>query len=151
MIFIFRSLFICSFLNFQALASLILCPTSTTISTSIRYDMTISSPGIMSYSGTLLLSSNGNFVVLITIPDTGSPQSAIQGTWSSSPCGTLLTLTAHTLYFLNFPRLSVNNLTCTYTCGANNDVLRRCTAVYTTKTLKATGEYAFMFDLTISE
>ncbi|CAF1130056.1 unnamed protein product [Adineta steineri] len=143
-------LFICFYLNNQVLASLIFCPvTTTTTVTSTRYSMTLSSPGIMSYSGTLLLSSNGNFIALITIPDSGSPQSAIQGTWSSSACATSMTLNAHNLYFLDLPKLSINNLTCTYTCGTNSDVLRTCTVVYKLKRLQATGTYSVILDLSI--
>ena len=149
MIFIYVILCISLLLNQQTLALLISYPTLTTMPATVRYDMTISSPGILSYSGTLLLSSNGHFISLVTIPNVGSPQSALQGVWSSSPCGTSITLTVQTFYFLEFSRLSINSLTCTYTCGTNSDVLRRCTAVYTTKTLKATGEYSFKMDLAI--
>jgi hypothetical protein len=136
--------------NNQALASLIACPTNTTAS-SIRYIMSLSAPGITSYSGTLLLSSNGNFVSLITIPDAGSPQSAIQGTWSFSACTNSLVLNGQTLYFLSLPKFTINSLTCTYTCGTDSNALRSCTATYTLKSLQATGVSSFTLDLSIPE
>jgi hypothetical protein len=135
--------------NNQVLALLTTCPIVT--SPSIRYSVTLSSFGIGSYSGTLLLSSNGNFISVFTIPDAGSPQSAIQGTWSFSDCTNSLTLTAQTLYFMDLPKLSVNNLTCSYTCGTNDNALRACTVTYTLKTLKTTGTYSIALDLSVSE
>jgi hypothetical protein len=147
---LFGLFLICSCLSNQASTSLISCPTTTT-ATSIRYSMTLSSPGIASYWGTLLLSPTENFISLITIPDAGSPQNAIQGTWSLSDCGNVLTLNAHTFYFLDLLKFYINNLTCTYTCGSDNNVLRACTATYTLKSLKATGTYSFTLDLSIPE
>jgi hypothetical protein len=135
--------------NNQALALLTICPT--VASPSIRYSVTLYSFGIGSYSGTLLLSSNGNFISVFTIPDAGSPQNAIQGTWSFSDCTNSLTLTAQMLYFMDLRKLSVNNLTCSYTCGTNDNVLRACTVTYTLKTLKTTGTYSIALDLSVSE
>ena len=151
MIFVLLGLLVGASLNSRALASLMACPTAAAMATSTRYDLTLSSAAIMSYSGTLLLSPNGNFIALITLPNAGSPQSAIQGTWSSSSCATSMSLTAQTLYFLEFPNLSVNNLTCSYACGTNSDVSRKCTAVYTLRTLQATGAYSLTLDLSIPE
>lgn len=139
------------FLPHRTSAVLMTCPTPDTAVKSIRYDMTLSSPGRMSSSGTLFLSSSGHFIALISLPDAGSPQSAIQGTWSSSSCGTSMTLIAQTLYFLEFPNMSVNNLTCNYACGTNSDARRQCTAVYTLRKLQAVGSYSFLLDLSVPE
>jgi hypothetical protein len=137
-------------LNNQILASLISCST-TTAEASIRYSMMFSIPGQTSYSGSLLLSSNGNFISILTIPNSGSPESAIQGTWSLSDCGNILTLNANTFYFLDQPKFSIDSLTCTYTCGSNNNALRQCTITYTLKSLKASGTYAVTLDLSVPE
>jgi hypothetical protein len=132
-------------LNNPVWTSLITCPATTT--TSARYSMTLSLPGMASYSGTLLLSSNGNFVVSFTIPETNSPLSAIQGTWSSSSCTNTLTLNGHTFYFLDFPKFSIDNIACTYTCGIDGSTPRACVVTYTLISLKATGTYSLTFDL----
>lgn len=145
----FGCLIVSCYMNNQALASLISCPTKTSEPTSIRYTITFSISGETSYTGTLLLSSNENFVSFLTESDSENPQKAIQGTWSLSDCGNILTLNANTFYFLDLPTYSINGLTCTYTCGLNTSTRRTCTIAYTTKSLKASGTFAIPIDLSL--
>ena len=146
---LFGFVFIASTEINPVLTELTTCPAGTV--PSIRYSITLSSSKIGTYTGTLLLSANGNFISLFTIPASESPQSAVQGTWSVSDCTNLLTFNAQTLYFMNLPNLSVNNLTCTYTCGTNINAHRDCTITYSLKTLKATGSYSIAIDLSLPE
>ncbi len=138
-----------SLANRQALASLTTCLVPT--SSSIRYNIILSSIPLGSYSGTLLLSPDSNFVSIFTIPDTGSPQSVIQGTWSLSDYTKSFTFTAQTLYFMDLPKLSIKNLTCTYKCGTNDNSFKSCMVTYTLKSLKKSGTYPLGLDLSIPE
>ena len=130
--------------------ALIECPPSE-IASSMRYRMTLTIPGGSTYSGTLLLSSNRNFVLVTAIPETSSPISAIQGVWSSSSCNNTLTLTSHTFYFLDLPKLTIDQVVCSYTCGSLPGVSRSCSVSFTTRKLKATGMYSVPFDLSLPE
>lgn len=146
---LFILIFIASRGIYETMAVLNSCPTM--MVPSVRYSITLSSSKIISYTGSLLLSSNGNFIFLFTIPATESPQSAIQGTWSLSDCTNSLTFNAQTLYFMDLPNVSVTNLTCIYTCGTDINAQRTCTIMYTLKTLQVTGTYAMAMDLSHPE
>ena len=146
---LFILIFIASQATRQTLALLSRCPIA--IAPSIRYSITLSSSNIGSYTGSLLLSSNGNFISLFTIPAAESSQSAVQGTWSLSECTNSLTFNAQTLYFMDLPNLSLTNLTCIYTCGTDINAPRKCTITYTLKTLKAIGTHTIAMDLSHPE
>ena len=139
---------ICLFLSRPAWTLLVECPT-TAAAPSMRYSMKLSVPGQPAYAGTLLLSDNGNFVFLAQIPDVISPLSVMQGTWLFSSCTNTVTFNGHTFYFLDFPKLSISNVTCSYACGMISSATRSCLITYTLKSLKATGTYSVAFELSI--
>ena len=136
------------FFSTPAWTFLVQCPT-TSSAPSMRYNLRLSLPGQPAYAGTLFLSNNENFVLLATFPDANSPLSVIQGTWSFSSCTDTVTFNGHTFYFLDFPKLSINNATCSYTCGTSSSSARWCMISYTLKGLKGTGTYRVAFELSI--
>lgn len=132
----------------NSIAYLTQCP-SEELSSSIRYQLTLTLPRGSTYSGTLLLSPKKNFVIFANVPESESPVSAIQGRWSTSSCNNTLTLTSETLYFFDLPKLSVDHVVCSYTCGTHTDASRSCSVTFTTRGLKATGVYSIAFDLSL--
>jgi hypothetical protein len=134
---------ICYYLANDVSALIIACPETSSATTSSRLNVNLN--GVLNYSGTLLSTFDGDFILLVSIGDVGSDLSAIGGTWSRS--SNTLTFTGKSFYFLTMSMSTVIGFTCTYNCDSSDATFNSCTVTYKILSNNQTGTQTFALDL----